>query len=324
MMKEIAIPILYGSLSDLTLINLEFINAKIYKVNKGKFKEKLSSIIQPKFFEYDLKIFLDISELNVLTTNGVNLYAILPIDLSKPFEEEHTDHFYSLLLALYPSDLVIIKTINLQLYANSYRVSSYSRNKFNCTGEDYYQNFLSLSYEIGFVNQFLKTHFKNSFSIKYIKYMLSLYTNSFFEQNPIFQYLSLMICLEVVVVKGESILYRLKRNVAIICGDSMENCKKIASNIDQLYNLRSAIVHGEIEPSYKNFKDYHLYLKKLVSKLIRELIIHDIKELDELNTKLTELGYSQNNLLSKNYVKSKYPFLVNVSLKYWKIPKYKR
>jgi hypothetical protein len=114
----------------------------------------------------------------------------------------------------------------------------------------------------------------------------------------------------------------LKRNTALLCGDNENACKRIYENVNQLYKLRSAVVHGNINPSYKNFREYHDYLKTLVGRLIRELTVHNISTVAALNEKLTELGYGQNKLVSQNYSQSKYPILENISLSYKAIQKY--
>ena len=143
------------------------------------------------------------------------------------------------------------------------------------------------------------------------------------DTNKIYQYLSLIICLEVTVHGPGELTYRLKRNIALLCGNSTESCTRIYENIDQLYSLRSAITHGNIKPSLKNFEEYFEYLKTLVARLIRELVVHNVPTVEQLNKKLTALGYGQNKLISQNYSPSKYPIIDNVKLSYTAIQKYK-
>jgi hypothetical protein len=96
----------------------------------------------------------------------------------------------------------------------------------------------------------------------------------------------------------------------------------IYANINELYKLRSDIVHGQINPSYKNFPEYFGYLKMLVARLIRELIIHNIQNVSELNKKITALGFGQNHLISEKYKRYKYPILDTMRLSYRSIGKY--
>lgn len=322
---EIKIHVFYGSLSDLTKIDLRFINAQIQVFKGRKFKSTFKRIFPKDSFERNYKLLTDESiSLNLILDEEVKLYAIVPLDISKPFNNEHIEHLYSLLLAYSPSDLSIVKTITLILKNSSAQVRFSSHNKFISSGDDYYDNFLHInSVEYKFLNRYLSTYFHKSLELNYVRYILSVYTNSFFELNPIYQFISLMICLEVIVDGKEQLTYKLKRNIAILCGETIEHCRNIYTNIDQLYKLRCAIVHGEIKPSYTNFQEYHKYLKMITARLIRELIIHNIPTVADLNIRLTEIGYSQNKLLSSNYTYSKYPIIDYIELKYQKIQKYK-
>jgi hypothetical protein len=247
----------------------------------------------------------------------------VPIDSQQPFLEEHWNHFHQMILSIYPSDFALIEVIHLDLYDGMYQSRGKSIYRFKSSGEKTFDNFMFIdSREYKFVRNYLKKYFFNSLNLKYIKYILGIYSNSFSETNAIYQYLSLIICLEVTVDGNEQLTYKLKRNTALLCGKSTRNCKRIYENVNQLYKLRSAIVHGNINPSYRNFKEYHSYLKTLVARLIRELVVHNIPTVAELNDKITELGYGQNKLISENYTSLKYPFIENVRLSYKAIQKY--
>lgn len=323
--SEIEIPILYGSSSDLTKLDLSFINAKIIVYRGTKFREFFKNNIYPLVFKHSYDFAISDDEDNRLyKSNKIKEYAIIPIDITKPFNEDFIYHFYRLLLSVFPSDISIIKEISLSPLEKKYQTGTITTYPFNPTGDNYIDNFLYIErYEYKFFNNFLKTYFHSSYNLKYLKYILSVYANSYREYNPIYQFISLMICLEVIVEGTEQLSYRVKRNTAILCGNSVKSCTRIYENVNQLYKLRSAIVHGvEIKASFKNFKEYHQYLKKLVARLIRELIAHNIPTVSELNDKLTELGYGQNALISKSYKPSKYPFIDNMQLSYKAIQKY--
>lgn len=253
----------------------------------------------------------------------IRKYAIVPIEVNVLFTEEQWFHFYELILSIYPSDFSIIKVIHLSPLGEHYQRSGQTFYHFRPSGEGYFENFMHIGRrEYKFVSQFLRTYFQSSLDLQYLKYILSVFSNSFSQRNAIYQYLSLIICLEVTVEGNEQLTYKLKRNIALLCGDSVETCKLIFNNVNQLYKLRSAIVHGNIKPSYKHFREYHDYLKTLVARLIRELIVHNIPTIEGLNEKLTSLGYGQNKLISKNYTKYKYPIIGNVTLSFKSIQKY--
>lgn len=322
--NQIEIPVYYGSYSDLTKLDISFINAKIVVYNGTNFRNAFKGFFEPNDFNRSYSFVTNkTDDTNFFVDKHVKLYAVIPIDISKPFNQDDIFHFYQILLANFPSDLSIVKTISLIPLGNRFQCGAVSQNPFKSSGEEYFENFLYIyKTEYKFIRNFIKSHFAASNKLNYIKYIMSVYTNSFFEYNPIYQFISLMICLEVIVEGKEQLTYKIKRNVAILCGKNIESCRLIYKNIDQLYKLRSAIVHGEIKPSYENFKEYHQYLKKLVARLIRELIVHNISTVKELNERLTEIGYSQNHLISKGYIYSKYPIIDNMQLKYKAIQKY--
>lgn len=318
------IPIFYGTYSDLSKIDLSFINASIIKYGGTKFRKYLKSILAPSSFNESYSfITSEFDEGYIHENDKIKRYAIVPADITKPFKDEHWQHFHQLMLSIYPSDFSLIRTIHINSIGGAYNCNHISPYGFRPTGEGYFDNFMLIAKtEYAFVKKYITNYFSSSFQLKYLKYILSVYSNSFLETKPIYQYISLIICLEVIVEGKEQLTYRIKRNTALICGESVESCTLIYKNIDQLYKLRSAIVHGEIKPSYKNFKEYHSYLKMLVARLIRELVVHNIQTITELNEKITALGYGQNFRLSNGYVRSKYPIVDNIHLSYNAIQKY--
>jgi len=284
----------------------------------------VKELLHPDIFQYSYSSAIDDYEnYPIYEGDRVKRYAIVPIDYQKPFLEEHWHHFHQMMLSIYPSDFALIEIIHLDSYNGKFQSGGKSFYNFNSSGEGTFDHFMFIApQEYKFVRDYMKQYFYSSLTLKYLKYILSVYSNSFRETNPIYQYISLIICLEVIVEGKEQLTYKLRRNTALMCGESIESCKRIYKNVDQLYKLRSAIVHGEIKPSFKHFKEYHDYLKKLVARLIRELAVHNIPTIEELNEKLTALGYGQNKKLSENYFASKYPIMDNIHLSYKAIQKY--
>ncbi|MEO6832365.1 MAG: hypothetical protein ABI378_08125, partial [Chitinophagaceae bacterium] len=318
------IPIFYGTFADLTKLDLSLINGKIV-LHKGRhFRECFKKLLHPDAFESSYKMNVnDFDNHPIYERDKVKRYAIVPLDCEKPLLEENWRHFHQMMLSLIPSDFALIEIIRLNLYNGRYQgVLKYSYN-FEPSDEKIFGNFMFIApQEYKFVRAYIKKYFYPSLNLKYIKYILSTYASSFKEPNPIYQYLGLIICLEVTIEGNEQLTYRLKRNTALLCGTKISECRRIYDNLNQLYKLRSAIIHGNINPSYKYFKDYHHYLKTLVARLIRELTVHNIADVAQLNKKLTELGYGQNRLISKNYSSAKYPILDNTQLAYIKIDNY--
>lgn len=322
--NRLDIPVFYGTFANLTKLDLSFINAKIVLHKGNHFRNFFKTLLHPDVFQYSYSSAVyDYENYPIYEGNKIKRYAIIPIDYRKPFLEEHWHHFYQMMLSIYPSDFALIEIIHLDPYNGKFQCGGKSYYDFNTSGDGTFDHFMFIApQEYRFVRNYLKQYFYSSLRLNYLKYILSMYSNSFKEISPTYQYISLIICLEVIVEGKEQLTYKLRRNTALLCGETIESCKRIYKNVDQLYKLRSAIVHGAIKPSYKNFKEYHAYLKKLVARLIRELIVHNIPTIEELNEKLTVLGYGQNEKLSKKYVPSRYPIVDNIHLSFQAIQKY--
>lgn len=115
------------------------------------------------------------------------------------------------------------------------------------------------------------------------------------------EYLNLCISLESIIDGKTELVYRIKRNVAIICGIDELHCQTIFKNITKIYDLRSTIVHGE-EYEYKKIFEYSPYLRCLISQLIIELISLNINvNKGELGNRLTRIGFGDKDKLSNNY-----------------------
>lgn len=306
------IPVFYGSHSDLTKIDLSFINYKIYLYRGRKFKDALRSFFDPQDFERSYRTAI-IESPDVNTMEG-KFYAILPNDLNGKIEPDYIFYFQALLFSVFRSDLSIVKEIHLIELGEKFQCCQTTHIPFlNKSSED---NFLRLKRgDYIFIRKFISKYFISSHKIGYLNYIISVYANSIYERNPVYQFISLMICLEVIVTGKEQLTYRLKRNVSILCGSNMENCAIIFKNVGLLYDLRSEIVHGNIKPSYVHFNEYYEYLKTLVGRMAIELIVHSIPTLDELNEKLNTLGFSQTALLSKGYRRPMLPLFEDKKLK---------
>src|SRR5690606_24703634 len=81
-----------------------------------------------------------------------------------------------------------------------------------------------------------------------------------------------------------------------------DSCKRIYNNINKLYKVRSKIIHGEKYDAPKILK-YLSPLKSIVSRTIIELLVHNITDKKELNSKITELGYGGRDKISENWKK---------------------
>ena len=114
--------------------------------------------------------------------------------------------------------------------------------------------------------------------------------------------------MESIINGSEELNYRLKRGVAILCGDNEFSSEIIYDNLKIIYSLRSKIIHGEKYKTEK-VKNYLPHLKALVSRTIIELIIHDISNTNELNKIITKIGFGERYKISNDW--KKYDFNIN-------------
>jgi hypothetical protein len=140
--------------------------------------------------------------------------------------------------------------------------------------------------------------------VSYIKLALEYFIISTEIKNISLAFVALNICLEVFVKGNLELKYRISRHLSIICGKNEESSLNIFQNIQKLYDLRSAIVHGEIINKYEIVKEYYDYLNFLVSVSIIEISKHSVEEIDtlqKLDQKLSSLAFGQYRKLTSRY-----------------------
>ena len=64
--------------------------------------------------------------------------------------------------------------------------------------------------------------------------------------------------------------------------------------------MRSKIIHGT-EFDDDLVSEYLKYLQNIVSKIIIELLIHGIENIETLNYKITKIGFGDRNKISNNW-----------------------
>jgi len=152
------------------------------------------------------------------------------------------------------------------------------------------------------INEFISIHFERLKGDNFITLAIESYLTSYSASHFHFQYLTLCMALESVVDGSQELTYRLKRSIGLLCGDKIDSCKRIYNNINKLYKVRSKIIHGEKYDAPKILK-YLSPLKSIVSRTIIELLVHNITDKKELNSKITELGYGGRDKISENWKK---------------------
>lgn len=287
------IPILKNSDYDLSKFDFSFISVKILEIKTNEFKEYIKEL-NPNFETANFTFFKDIIE---ETQINEERFAII-FDDYKKFNEEQAYNIYKILLILFPSGLQIDSIIHFRVDDEFIQRAAMSKLENPYVSTDDY-----LFFEDEFLpeaNEYIQRIFNNINYKNYIGLSIENYIQSFNASHLHFSYLALCMSLENLIYGNQELSYRLKRTVSILCGISKNRTSIIFKNLGKIYNLRSKIIHGE---SYSN-KEIFIkidYLKKLVSRVLIELLIHNIGSNKELDIIITELGFGQRHKISKEW-----------------------
>lgn len=290
--ESIKIFIFSGSNSDLSRLDLSFFNLRFLKIDSDEFIDFVSNTNHETFEHHNKRLF---EKYWGKEFNNNHLYALIPIDLDGKMDAEDVWLVRAALLVMFPSDISIHVEIRYQFFDSKYlRWNRSTEWPIVSSGYGYYDNFLTFDEKnIGEINSYLKTFLIRCKSLKYLKTTVSSYSSSFLQQFPRMAYLDLCISLESIIDGTNELVYRIRRNVAIICGETRSDCKIIFNNINKIYRLRSKIVHGE-DYDTELIEKYLPYLILLISRSITELISLNVPSKTELNEILTEVGFGEN------------------------------
>lgn len=294
--------ILSGSLSDLSRLDFSHLNIQCMKINSPEFNSVLENM---KIDEHDTKTSSFFEELYKKYPEEPSLYILLPIDFNKEFNESELFICFEIILLLHPSDISVYGILEFQLLDYKYLdwvVFTEFGEKYSW-GYQLYENHLFYdTNNLEHINKFIKIYHERVREIPYLKIPIDSYLSSFSERNPTMSFLSLCICLESIIDGSNELVYRIKRNVSILCGNSKARAEIIFKNVDLIYKLRSKIVHGE-DYKLEKIQDHLPYLRKLVSRVIIKLVLLNIKSKETLSTSLTFSGFGIIEDSSSDYIK---------------------
>jgi hypothetical protein len=236
--------------------------------------------------------------------------ALVPIDFSIPVPPEALWQVRNILLIIFPSDITISRLIEFQLFGDKLLLSSIETYPFTSTGDGMFDNYLTYyDPEVENINQFIPVYLERCDTIPYLESTINAYLSSYFQNFKNMEYLSLCIALESIVDGKTELIYRIRRNVAILISGDIDLAKQVFKNIAEIYSLRSSIVHSSTV-NYEKLKEYLPYLRKVISRIITELISLNIADLATLNTQLTFYGVEDRYKLAAGYVD--YPLHLSV------------
>lgn len=287
------IPILKNSDYDLSKFDFSFAAIRILEIQTKEFEEYIKEL-NPKFESANFSFFKHIIE----ETHGVEKRFAIVFDDYRKFNKQEIYNVHILLLILFPSGLQIDSIIHFQEDNEFVQRSSMSTLENRYVSADDY-----LYFDDEFLpeaNEYIKKVFKNINYKNYIGLSIENYINSFNASHLHFSYIALCMSLENLISGSQELSYRLKRTVSILCGNSEKKSTIIFKNLGKIYNLRSKIVHGEIYSDREIFIKIE-YLQNLVSRVLIELLIHNIESNKDLDTIMTALGFGQRNQISEQW-----------------------
>lgn len=316
--KEGCIGVLAGSLSDLSKFNFSPWGIKCYHIESPALKKYVKKNSHKGSFENNWRVIYESSKTNAFEADSPfwdakNLYVLVPNDLKKlPSKKEIFDCRLALLL-LFPSEITV-RTIHYFEIIDGPKIfcgggaEGYDFAPFMKYDEPYEHYLIIPPKRINEINRFLKIFHERAGKINYIQTALKFYSMAWSVENPELSFVSLCIALEGIVYGKEQVTYRFRRNIAVLCGENEFYSIEIYKNVNRLYEFRSKIVHSSVtSKDYKYFEEYYKYGIAVASRMIIEMILHNIPNLQNLDEKLTELGFGDRKIISKNYK----PFILN-------------
>jgi len=153
-----------------------------------------------------------------------------------------------------------------------------SRAKFHLSEKDIDELNAFLNIQLPLTPSFLELAFKN-------------YERSYEIRNLALAFLSLMISLEILYNPGEGeISYRIRRNCAVLLGNSKNKSDDIFKDILRIYKIRSAIVHSGVTSKCDDelVKTVRHYIRESIKKMIQ---LGEKKE--KILSKINTLGFGE-------------------------------
>lgn len=107
-----------------------------------------------------------------------------------------------------------------------------------------------------------------------VLFTMEKYNSSFLRDSFLDQLLDATICFETMMPGNTELVYRLSQNISFIVGSSAEERLEIFNNMKKLYDVRSKLVHGEIngraieakiEEVKNNWRTFEKYLKSAIT-----------------------------------------------------------
>lgn len=289
----------YGGVnSDFTKLDLSKFNVRFLQVNNSEFEEYLQKT-SPEESGVKSRNQTYFDNLKKEIHKGSGLWALVPIDINVPVDESIFYKIFESLLCMFPSAFRLISILNCQVIDSQYLswiALTGLDHRFDRHSTD---NYLELDpQELDLIQRQLLADLTNSGTPKYLETMILSYVLSFsHNQYPHFSFLGLCICLESLVKSSTEISYQIRRACGVLLGEDIASGQVVFDNVKKIYNLRSKIAHGD-DYKYEKVNEYLPYLRALASQIIQDLKVHRITKHENINAKITHLGFGQKDQMS--------------------------
>ena len=229
-----------------------------------------------------------------------HLRCLVPIDFQIVLQEGVYNNILQILLIAYPSDFRALSIVSFTVTGpNAVFNGETEINILPWRQNDMRQPLKVESQQLPALEKLFEVYFKTGIP-KYLIHCIDSYTSHFYEWKMSLAYLSLCICFEALAEGKEQVTYRVRRNLSIINGTTIEMSDSVYRNVGLLYDLRSQIVHGE-EYDVPLLEEYLPYLKVLIASTILEMISQNIADRQELNDRINRIGFGEKTKLSGTY-----------------------
>lgn len=292
-LKNLYVAIVAGSFADLSKLDLSAMGIKCYNLKKPAKLKALSAKLKPVVEDVYALYKIVLKDAERAHDKAEYLHALLPADLSELVEKGVYFDFVNRLKVLFPSDFQVHSVAEFYLdgseiewHGSGIYVTHYYPERYES-----YLYFQNKPEQVLAINGYINRYGDRVKAAPFISLAIDAYLNSFGEIPLHMSFLSLCIALESFVSGKNELIYRIRRTVSLICADSEYSARIIFKNIGKIYELRSAIVHGE-KYNYALIREYLPYLRALISRTIVQLLYSEVCKPDDLQEQLNFAGFT--------------------------------
>lgn len=309
------IGILHGSKSDLSLLDFSIWGLRCFHIDSPSFESYIKENCTKKTFDRTWDLIKSWSKEDFRSNrkfwDSSNQYVLVPANLSNPASEYQVFDCRTALLVMFPSSISIrgIHYIDIQdekiISAGAY--SSYDPYPLY-EGNHKYLQFTRRN--IDKVNSFMTKYHSMASNSDSLQAALRFYVSAFLINDPLMSFVSFCIALETIVPARHEINFQIKRNLAVLCGDTKADSELIFKNVGNLYNLRSGIVHSDrtekqiiriLQNENNSFDRYLHYIQVATSRMLIEMTLQECQDIKTFNEQLRAIGFGEKKSISKNY-----------------------